>query len=253
MIFSLGIDSGSTMCKAALVSNGEIIDCMSLASGWNTKETAIKLRDEILSKNKLEIKDCKIVSTGYGRENIDFADKSITEITAHGLGGLFLAPDIDGIVDIGGQDSKIIEVENGRLVNFVMNDKCAAGTGRFLEMACRKLEIPMEAIDDFIDTEDFVTINSMCAVFAESEIIGHLAASKDRAEILNGVIHSIGSRLISMMGKTSTNKTSKFLMTGGLSQSKEVVKSIEKSIGCKLTSHRLSPYAGAIGAGISIK
>lgn len=250
--YKIGIDSGSAMCKAALIVDNKIKFLKMIPSGWNPIKTAKDIVEYICLENNILIDECFIVTTGYGRENIDFRDKSLTEITAHGKGGMFLNKNISGIIDIGGQDSKVIKISNGKVLSFLMNDKCAAGTGRFLEMSCNTLEIPLKNIDFVLKNDDFVPINSMCAVFAESELIGLRSSGVAREKIINGVIRSIASRTLNMLNKIQANQKDVFLMTGGLSQSKHIVKTLCNITGYNILTHENSPMAGAIGAAISI-
>jgi len=248
----IGIDSGSTMCKAVLFDR---IDCVvkdfkSIKTGWNPKLSATECLDGLLSKNNLRREDISVSATGYGREAVDFSDYTFTEITCHGLGAAFLSPDVQGVIDIGGQDSKVIQMRGGKVVDFLMNDKCAAGTGRFLTMACSTLDIPLEDIDSFAHPipNEAITINSMCTVFAESEIIGALAAQKDRAKILTGVLQSISQRIRQMTAKFDFDKDIPMLMTGGLSRSQVLINVISHATGIKVVTHKHAIFAGAIGA-----
>lgn len=272
----IGIDSGSTQCKSVVMSGDRIIDMLTLRTGWNPRASAEEslrillkrngLRDGLsendfdddpvgydsaendLASNELQTGEICIAATGYGREAIDFADHTYTEITCHAYGGVHLMPEIQGIIDIGGQDSKVIQIQNGRPFNFLMNDKCAAGTGRFLKMACDTLEIPLDSIDEFTDREKSVSINSMCTVFAESEIIGLLAMQKERAQIMAGVLESIARKIQQQAGKLEFTGDKPLLMTGGLSQSGVLIDTIAQHIGRQVRSCPQALYAGAIGA-----
>ena len=256
MKYYIGLDSGSTMCKVVLLDDEKIVDCHSVKTGWNPKHTAEDVLETLLKRNELNRDDVCIASTGYGREAIDCAHHSFTEITCHAYGGMLLAPDIQGVIDIGGQDSKVIQIQDGKVANFLMNDKCAAGTGRFLSMACDTLEIALDEIDQFADISNIIPINSMCAVFAESEIIGLKSMQKDRSHIMSGVLESIAQRIQQMTVKLDFDWTpdprtamcKPLLMTGGLSKSSVLMKMLSKAIGMDVISHDLAPYAGAIGA-----
>lgn len=249
-IYGIGIDSGSTMCKAALFDGKSVLALVSIPTGWNPKESARYCYEKLMQDYQLDEKNVITVSTGYGREQIDFAKKSVTEISCHALGGMYLDVQADGIIDIGGQDSKMIKLKDGKVTSFYMNDKCAAGTGRFLEMACLRLGIQFHEIDGFVISDESVTINSMCAVFAESEIIGLLAGGVSRSKIVLGILHSIAEKVDQMMSRAGCDDCSHFLMTGGLASSRRLVEEIEKVTGKKIVPHKNSQYAGAIGAGI---
>lgn len=248
-MYYIGIDSGSTNCKIVLYKN-EIIDYLVLKTSWNPLESADKGIKQLLDKHQLDFKDCQIITTGYGREIIDFSNLSLTEISCHALGGSYLNQTISGIIDIGGQDCKIIELKNGRVTNFFMNDKCAAGTGSFLAMTCDKLGISLADIDSFIVNDKYVNIVSMCAVFAESEIVGLLAKQVDRSEILLGVIVSIAQRIKQMLAKVGFNENDTLLITGGLAQSKVICQMLAKETKMNIVNNDYSLLAGALGAAL---
>lgn len=248
--YTLGIDSGSTYCKAVLFDGESIVDTAIIKSGWQPEKVAYDISKELSDKNNIDIEECIIISTGYGRESISFAHKTLTEITAHALGGVYLNPDISGIIDIGGQDSKVMKIAKGKVVNFFMNDKCAAGTGRFLDMACNTLEVPISELDTFLVTDEYVHINSMCTVFAESEIIGMMSVSTPRELIINGVLRAVAIRIQGMLSKLQPQKDDIFLMTGGLSRSKKVVNIISKVTGFQVITDHTAPFAGALGAAV---
>lgn len=244
----IGIDSGSTMCKAALFNGKSIVDTHMIKTGWNPKGSALESLEFLLEKHTLSRDDVFISVTGYGREAVDFGDYIFTEITCHAFGGMYLTDKIQGIIDIGGQDSKIIQIQNKRVANFLMNDKCAAGTGRFLTMACETLEVLLNDIDGFVNLSEAIPVNSMCTVFAESEIIGLLSMQKDRAQIMAGVLESIAQKIRQMTGKIDFVNGTPLLMTGGLSKSTALIKAISKATGLDVITHEQALFAGAIGA-----
>ena len=246
--YYIGIDSGSTMCKAVLFDGKDILDMHIIKTGWNPKISASESLEHLLEKHSLSSDDVYITATGYGRESIDFADHIFTEITCHAYGGIYLAPGIKGIIDIGGQDSKVIQIHNNRVTDFLMNDKCAAGTGRFLSMACEILGIELGDIDEFTDTSDVIPISSMCTVFAESEIIGLLSMQKDRSKIMGGVLQSIAHKIMNMAGKMDFISDTTLLMSGGLSRSMALIELISKETGLRVETHEHASFAGAIGA-----
>jgi predicted CoA-substrate-specific enzyme activase len=236
------------MCKAVLFNGNSIVGYHNVKTGWNPRLTAEESLGLLLEKNRINRDDIFISATGYGREAIDFADYTSTEITCHAFGAMFLSLDIGGVIDIGGQDSKVIQIRNGKVVNFLMNDKCAAGTGRFLSMACDTLEVMLEDIDGFADKDEAIPINNMCTVFAESEIIGSLAMQKDRRKIMTGVLQSIAQKIRQMTVKLDFAENEPILMTGGLSRSKALMDIISKATGLSVITHENALFAGAIGA-----
>jgi len=249
MRYFVGIDSGSTMCKAVLFDAAQNAVCSSIITktGWNPATSAAAVLDDLLARHNISLTDVHICTTGYGREAIKQANSSFTEITCHTKGALHLSPTIGGVIDIGGQDSKVIELADGRVNNFLMNDKCAAGTGRFLTMACDTLGVEIADIDDFVHPITAVAINSMCTVFAESEIISSLAAEKERSQILRGVLESIAHKITQMMSKMSFDPTKPLLMTGGLARSQTLVDIIATMSGFTITTHPQAQLAGALG------
>lgn len=244
----IGIDSGSTMCKAVLFQDNKVVEARISKTGWDPKLSAQEHSDKLLELGKLSPSEVIFSTTGYGREAIDFAEHIFTEITCHAFGGMHLAPQIQGIVDIGGQDSKVIKIRDGKIIDFLMNDKCAAGTGRFLSMACDTMGIELSSIDDFVTLDEFIPINSMCTVFAESEIIGLLSMQKERSQILAGVLHSIAQRVGQMINRMGFDPKLPLLMTGGLSRSRALLEAIAQSTALQVITHEQAPFAGAIGA-----
>ncbi|MBP9562941.1 MAG: hypothetical protein KBE21_05955, partial [Acetoanaerobium sp.] len=171
----VGIDSGSTTTKGVLLENNSIIKTLIEPTGYNPKSTIMSIHSE-LTKGK----EAYTVTTGYGRNLLENADKSITEITCHAKGASYLCKGIDAVIDIGGQDSKAIMLSSdGQVIDFLMNDKCAAGTGRFIEVMMKILHKDIGHIDSFIKDKTAVKISSMCTVFAESEVISLLANNND--------------------------------------------------------------------------
>lgn len=248
-MYSLGIDSGSVATKAVLF-NGKIVERVILPTGWSPK-TASKDAVELLlnkadiDKNKIQ----KVIGTGYGRVSMPFADKTVTEITCHGKGAHFLNNEVRTILDIGGQDSKVISLdENGNVVDFAMNDKCAAGTGRFLQVMCNVLGIDVSELDGLTKDVAPEPITSMCTVFAESEVISLLAKGVSKDRIAAGIIHSIANRGISILNKV--NISSKIAFTGGVAKSKVINKVIENKIKKNLYTPKDSQIVGALGAAV---
>lgn len=242
-----GIDSGSTLCKAVLFDGKGVVDYHCSKTGWNPEHSALESLEYLLKKSRLRREDVCVAATGYGRGAIGFADYTFTEITCHAFGAMLFSPDIHGVIDIGGQDSKVIQIQNHKVGNFLMNDKCAAGTGRFLSMACETLGISLDEIDAFADPREGIPINSMCAVFAESEIIGLLSLQKDRSKIMAGVLHSIAQKIRQMTGRLDFLENAPLLMTGGLSRSKALVKILSQATGLNVAAHEYALFAGAAG------
>ncbi|WP_459477674.1 acyl-CoA dehydratase activase [Clostridium saccharoperbutylacetonicum] len=250
--YVMGIDSGSTSTNAVILKNNrEILAYTVVRTGAKSSESAKRALEEVLKKARLTREDLSlIVSTGYGRVSITFADKEVTEISCHGKGAHYLNSNIRTIIDIGGQDSKVIKLnDKGEVIDFVMNDKCAAGTGRFLEMMARTLEIDIKDMGpESLKWKEDIKISSMCSVFAESEVISLIAQNKEKADIIHALNQSISSRTNALLGRVG--KESGFMMTGGVAQNIGVVKAIEEKVGEKLFISDEPEIVGALGAAI---
>ena len=220
-------------------------------TGAKSGESAERILSEILERAGLKREDISlIVSTGYGRVSIPFADENVTEISCHGRGAHYFNPDVRTILDIGGQDSKAIRLnENGEVVDFVMNDKCAAGTGRFLEMMARTLEMDISEMGpESLKWKEDIDISSMCSVFAESEVISLIALNKEKADIAHGLHKAIANKSYSLLKRVGLNET--FMMTGGVAKNPGVVKAVEEKLGCKLFICKEPEIVGALGAAL---
>ncbi|WP_027623140.1 acyl-CoA dehydratase activase [Clostridium lundense] len=250
--YILGIDSGSTSTNAVIIdSDKNIVAYIIIRTGAKTINSANKALEQILIKSNLKREDISfIVSTGYGRVSIPFANINVTEITCHGKGAHHINSHIRTIVDIGGQDSKIIRLnEIGEVVDFTMNDKCAAGTGRFLEMMSRTLEIPLEKMgEESLKWKEDLSITNMCSVFAESEVISLIAQNKEISDIIHGINKSISGKIVSLMGKLG--KKPDYMLTGGVAKNIGVVKTLEDTLKEPLQIYEEPEIVGALGAAI---
>lgn len=249
-MYVMGIDSGSTSTNAVIMNaDKKIIASTVVRTGAKSADSAARALEEVLKAAGL-IKDdlFYIVSTGYGRVSIDFADENVTEISCHGRGAHYFNPAIRAILDIGGQDSKAIHLNQaGEVTDFVMNDKCAAGTGRFLEMIARTLEIDVSELGPaaLTSTEE-IEITSMCSVFAESEVISLIANNKEKPDIAWGVCKAIANKAYSLLKRVGMEE--EFMMTGGVAKNPGVVKAVEERIGSKLYICQEPEIVGAAGA-----
>ncbi len=244
---TLGIDCGSTACKGALFYNGQFKYDLA-PTGWSPKNSAHNMLNKFTLNNNLSKDEIYVVATGYGRASINFSDYSLTEISCHGIGGDYLLNGVKTIIDIGGQDLKAISINNGKILDFQMNDKCAAGTGRFIEMLCAKLSVDIDELNDLLSLGGVCNINSMCVVFAESEIISLLAEGFSRSQVANGVINSIAKKVSSLVAKVSVKGP--VLMTGGLYHIDILRERISSEIGFPVEFSAYSQMAGAIGAAL---
>ena len=271
--YFIGIDIGSTSAKTIVLDeNKKIVERILLPTGWSSKETS----EIILKKlNELNFNDgnSTIVATGYGRVSVSFANKAVTEITCHGKGANFLfveganaahmvrGDDYVGanacgarssdllIIDIGGQDTKIIQIHDGNVVDFLMNDKCSAGTGRFLEVMSNALNLKMDELCDMASKGSDTHISSLCTVFAESEVISLIGRGEKRENIAFAIVDSIIKKVCQQAQKLY-KPNMKVCLTGGLSEFKYISDSLGDELKTNVEAKPDGRYAGAIGAAL---
>lgn len=247
-----GIDSGSTSTDVVILNKDkEIVTGIILPTGAGAAMGAERALSEALKSAGLDRGDIDaLVTTGYGRTAIQDGDKSITEITCHARGAHYLDPDVRTVVDIGGQDSKVIRIdENGAVVNFVMNDKCAAGTGRFLEMMARTMEMELDDMSRTgLNYNEDITISSMCTVFAESEVVSLIAQNKAADDIVHGLNKAVAVKTAALAKRVGGEE--KYMMTGGVSKNQGVVKTLEEKLGASLVISDKAQLCGALGAAL---
>ncbi len=250
-IYTLGIDIGSTASKCVMLADGKEIVAKSLISvgaGTSGPQRAISEVLEQAGKSKDEM--AFVLATGYGRNSLEeIADAQMSELCCHAKGATFLFPQVHTVVDIGGQDVKILQVENGVMTNFVMNDKCAAGTGRFLDVMARVLEVKVQDLGMLgAQSTKQVEISSTCTVFAESEVISQLSMGTDKRDIINGIHRSVASRVAGLAHRVGIRD--QVVMTGGVAQNSGVVKALEEALGHEVHISPLTQYNGALGAAL---
>lgn len=247
-----GIDSGSTSTDVVILDrNGKIVTGIILPTGAGAAAGAERALEEALADAGLERSDIDaMVTTGYGRTAISDGDRSITEITCHARGAHFLDPTVRTVIDIGGQDSKVIRLdESGAVVNFVMNDKCAAGTGRFLEMMARTMEMSLDEMSRTgLKYKEDITISSMCTVFAESEVVSLIAQNKATDDIVHGLNKAVASKTAALVKRVGGED--RYMMTGGVSKNASLVKTLEETLGTTLVVHDSAQLCGALGAAL---
>lgn len=248
----IGIDSGSTTTNgAAIDDNGNLLASSIVRTGARAGDAAQRVYDNLKSQlgaNASRIQ--KIIATGYGRDHIDFADAVKTEISCHAKGAHFCNPEARTIIDIGGQDSKVICLdEDGNVMNFVMNDKCAAGTGRFLEMMAHTLEMSLDEMGEKgLTWKKDLTITSTCTVFAESEVVSLVAENSETNDIIHALDKSVAKKTRSMVKRVQGKAP--YMMTGGVAKNKGVVKELERNLGAPLAVMEHPDLIGAIGAAL---
>lgn len=250
-MITVGIDVGSITTKAAAVKDGKLISDKITSTGYNAKAAGQKIFDDITADLDIAGPSVKhIISTGYGRKSIEFANKSVTEITCHAVGAHYLNPKVRSVIDIGGQDSKAIALDdNGGVKDFAMNDKCAAGTGRFLEVMARALEVELENFGNLSISADHPSkISSLCTVFAESEVISLISQGEKRENIIAGIHESIAARVSAMANRVGIKAP--IMMTGGVAKNIGVRKALEAKLGQKIEVSDKTQVTGAIGAAL---
>lgn len=250
--YVLGVDSGSTSTDAVVMElDGTIVASVIGATGAKASRGAAAVIQEVLDQAHLTRDDLAMsVATGYGRDAIPSMDVAITEITCHAAGAHYLAPEARTVIDIGGQDSKVIHLnEDGTVQNFVMNDKCAAGTGRFLEAMARTLQMPIEELSrQGLEWHHDVTISSMCTVFAESEVVSLIADDTPTPDIIHGLDVSVARKTAALARRVGGEPP--YLMTGGVANNEGVVKALSEVLGAPVATHEDSQLCGAIGAAV---
>ncbi|TKB54702.1 acyl-CoA dehydratase activase [Ferrimonas aestuarii] len=251
-MLTCGIDIGSRTIKGVLVKDGQLLDWATGLSGATPQANAQQLFHTLLETNGLKSSALdRTLATGYGRNYFDDADKVSSEIICHSAGLTFLQPQVRTIIDIGGQDSKVIKVApSGKVLDFVMNDRCAAGTGKFLEMVAHTLNLAVEDIGRMAaSSEQSCEISSMCAVFAESEIISLIHQGVPTEVILKGVCDAVAKRIVSLGRKIGFDGPIGF--SGGVAQNLGVAEAIEARLNTQVLIRPERPQiTGALGAAL---
>ena len=247
----IGIDIGSTCTKVAILNEEkQLVKTWLLPTGWSSVDTAETVR-KALEAEGFALGKCPVVATGYGRVAVPYADKTITEITCHAKGAMYLQNSENLLViDIGGQDTKIIWVEDGLVKDFVMNDKCSAGTGRFLEVMANSMALRPDELCALAEFGGGVHISSMCTVFAESEVVSLVGRGEKKENIAYAVVDSIVKKVASQVSRLETAKLDTCL-TGGLCDCEYMRKALGKDLHCEIHSQPNARFAGAIGAALT--
>ena len=252
MAYAAGVDVGSTQTKAVIINeNEEIVARAIMETGANVVAAAEQVFEQALTAGGLrEVEVEYVIGTGYGRYRVTFGNDQITEISCHGRAAVKIFPGTRTVLDMGGQDTKAIRVSpSGEIDDFCMNDKCAAGTGRFLGAAALALDIPLDKLGETaLTSTKGVRISTTCTVFAESEVLAWLGKGKRIEDILWGVHQSIASRSIGLIRRVGINQEVTF--TGGVTRNPAMVKALEDKLGFKLNVSEESHYMGALGAAL---
>ena len=250
-MYYAGIDLGSITAKAVIIGNERVLASAITFSGYNSAETAHKVLAEALEKADLSPKDLtRLVATGYGRVRVPGADKQVTEITCHARGAYWLNPATRTIIDVGGQDSKGIALnDQGKVVDFVMNDKCAAGTGRFLEVMAHALEEDLDRFGELgLAAPRRAQISNTCTVFAESEVISQIAAGVPKDVIVAGIHEAIAARISGMVQRLAVRD--QVVMTGGVARNAGMARMLEEKLDRRILILPEAQITGAIGAAL---
>lgn len=245
-MYQVGIDIGSSAAKAVAMENGQVIKTLLLNTGFSSRKTADDIYEE-LQKEGIHRDNAQYVATGYGRVSVPYADKVVTEITCHGKGAGYLFQGEGTVIDIGGQDTKGIALKNGRVMKFIMNDKCSAGTGKFLEVMTNRLGLTQNELSELARKGNPITISSMCTVFAESEVISLIGKGTPREDIAYGVIESVVTKVVQLISQVPGDQ---YFLTGGLCEDAYVIERLSHTLHAPVSSSPLARYAGAIGAAL---
>jgi predicted CoA-substrate-specific enzyme activase len=250
--YVMGVDLGSTTAKVAILNEaGELIGSQVVQMGAVSKEAVRVAMEAALTETGLSQSDIvRTISTGYGRKLVPTADKTFTEITCHARGAAMLSPGVRLVIDIGGQDSKAIAVDEDGLVDrFAMNDRCASGTGRFFDVLCRALEVPIEDVGDLaMQGHNDLEVSSMCATFAETEVISLLAQGLETADIAASVHKAVAARTLGLISQVG--KASPVVMTGGVAKNRALIHFLSEALRMPIEVLDEPQIAGALGAAI---
>ena len=238
----IGIDIGSTAAKIVVTGDRDLK--FTLPTGWSSFETVRQIRARLAAEN-ISVGEAASVSTGYGRGAVDFALREVTEISCHAAGCARLYPDCT-VIDVGGQDTKAIHLAGGTVADFIMNDKCSAGTGKFIEVMANRLGCEIGSLFELASRGQILPISSLCTVFAESEIINYIGAGRRREDVAAGVVESVAVKVAQLAEKVPLED--RIVLTGGLSHIAFFAERIGAQLRRRVTMLPDGLYAGAAGA-----
>ena len=254
MDYAIGIDIGSTASKCVILADGKELVSKSLipvGAGTSGPQRAIS---DVLENAGLKREDMGyVLATGYGRNSmLEIADQQMSELSCHARGASFLFPEVHTVIDIGGQDVKVLQIENGVMTNFVMNDKCSAGTGRFLEIMANRLGMRPEELCALAARGGGASISSICTVFAESEVVSLIGQGAPREDIAYAVVDSIAGKVVTQAKKLGGSYGA-VCLTGGLCQTEYLPDAIAEKLGAPVLTHPQGRFAGAVGAALAAR
>ncbi len=250
-MLTMGVDIGSTASKAVILEDGKRIMARQLvAAGTGTRGPAEVYKKALEEAGVERSQITRVVATGYGRLNFAQADRELSEVSCHGKGMVFLCPQVRTVIDIGGQDAKALLLDDwGYLDHFIMNDKCAAGTGRFLEAMSRVLDVQVEDMGILSErSQNPVSISSTCAVFAESEVISRLSSGETVEDIVAGIHVSVAKKVSGLAVRVGYRP--QVAMSGGVAKNRGIVRAMEQELQCEILVPEDCQMAGAIGAAL---
>ena len=246
----IGLDIGSTATKLVVLgADGATAHTGLMPTGFSSVDAAARALASLEAAGLAPGEGARVVATGYGRVAVPYADKVVTEITCHGRGAARLFGPEGTVIDVGGQDTKVIRLRAGRVAKFAMNDKCAAGTGRFLEVMADRLGVSQGELSALARTGEPTKISSMCTVFAESEVISLVGRGEPRENIASGVVESVAGRVATLVA--SAGGAAPYYLTGGLCDNGYVVERLAALLGAPVTTCPEARYAGALGAALA--
>lgn len=243
---TIGIDIGSTAAKAAVLDDGELVATFACPTGFSSVDAAERLAEQLRAQG-FDPREEPCVATGYGRVAVPYANRVVTEITCHGRGAAFLFGGEGTVVDVGGQDTKVIVLRAGKVAKFAMNDKCSAGTGKFLEIMANRLGVTQEELARLACSGAPTSISSMCTVFAESEVISLIGKGTPREDIAYAVIESVVERVSVLVAQ---GKGAPYYLTGGLCENGYFIERLGARLGSPVDTDARARFAGALGAAL---
>ena len=253
-MYFAGVDIGSTMTKVVLIDTTDsILSAIKGPTGPEHRQLANEVMKRALEQANLRLDDISyIIATGYGRLNVPFADAQITELSCHARGVSSIFLNVRTAIDIGGQDAKCLKINNGKLIDFVMNDKCAAGTGRFLEVTAATLGIRLEDMGDIsLKSTKKVQLSNLCTIFAQQEVVALLSRGEKVEDIIAGLHLALASRVAALARRLKIQPD--VVLTGGVAKNIGMVKAMKESLGCELLVPEEPLLTGALGAAILAK
>ncbi|MGI6756127.1 MAG: acyl-CoA dehydratase activase [Atopobiaceae bacterium] len=246
---SIGIDIGSTATKVAVINDGALELTLLAPTGFSSIQAAESAKKS-LATHDIDVESEQVVATGYGRIAVPYATKAVTEITCHAKGAWWLFGRDGVVIDVGGQDTKVLELKAGMLKKFLMNDKCSAGTGKFLEIMANRMNVTQDKLSELAASGEKITISSMCTVFAESEIISLIGRGEPLENIASGVIESVVGKVVALAAQIPGDEC---FLTGGFCDNAYIVERLAKKLGKPVSTRPEARYAGAIGAALTVQ